>query len=39
VSTDQLARAAGFGLALARQGLDALAALGELRRTGRGHAV
>jgi hypothetical protein len=39
VSTGQLARAAGVGLALARRELGALAARGELRRTGRGRAV
>jgi DNA-binding NtrC family response regulator len=39
VSTGQLARAAGVGLALARRELGALAARGDLRRTGRGRAV
>jgi DNA-binding NtrC family response regulator len=39
VSTGQLARAAGVGLALARRELRALAARGELRRTGGGRAV
>jgi DNA-binding NtrC family response regulator len=39
VSTGQLARAAGVGLALARRELGALVARGDLRRTGRGRAV
>jgi DNA-binding NtrC family response regulator len=39
VSTSQLVRAAGVGLALARRELAALAAQGMLRRTGRGRAI
>ena len=39
VSTGELARAAGVGLALARRELGALVAAGAFRRTGRGRAV
>jgi DNA-binding NtrC family response regulator len=39
VSTGQLARAAGVGLALARRELGALVARGDLRRIGAGHTV